>query len=414
MDLLTCICLAAIEAKVITVLSPAVLSTEVWPFMIWNAVSLFLLQYFALKYYRIWVYPRYFFPLRYLPGLMALHLLWNLDAPVIRYFSFANTEVLVVNSIQAHKALLQTHYYNFRKPDTLRRMVKEIPIFLRVARQLGGVFNQAIGYNTRDAVDMVDCRKAFSRATLEIIAEIALGIEFGYTFHHTYNTFFTQSFAGNVLLESPDFLTYLVTENRPGGPAEGISEDELVGHSIYVLATKQDIQSKFCAKVAELLPHAVDFTAAELDSLPYLDSFMKEIFRLYSPATLMYRQAEVDVHLDGVFVPKGTTVEIVPSVTMRNPHIWGEDVDVVDPSRWNRLTGDQHSPYAFEAFSNGPRICIGRSFALLEIKTIVVEMVRRYRFLYVAKPFSVGNPSLILRPTGLEVAVQKVGKQSNS
>ncbi|KAI6081793.1 cytochrome P450 [Hypoxylon rubiginosum] len=99
---------------------------------------------------------------------------------------------------------------------------------------------------------------------------------------------------------------------------------------------------------------------------------------------------------------------------MRNPHIWGEDVDVVDPSRWNHLTGDQHSPYAFEAFSNGPRICIGRSFALLEIKTILVEMVRHYRFLYVAKPFSVGNPSLILRPTSLQVAVQKLGKQTDA
>ncbi|KAI6080226.1 cytochrome P450, partial [Hypoxylon rubiginosum] len=223
---------SAIEAKVVTVLSPTVLSTEVWPFAIWNAVSLFLFQYFAVKYYRIWVYPIYFSPLRHLPGPtdnhfffgQALHLLWaetptslyirwmreNPDAPVIWYFSFANTEVLVVNSIQAHKALLQTHCYDFRKPDTLRHMVKEIvgngifmlegeihrarrkmlaasfsnphirkhqPIFQRVARQLGGVFDQAIDCNTRDAVGMVDCRKAFCRATLDIIAETALGIE---------------------------------------------------------------------------------------------------------------------------------------------------------------------------------------------------------------------------------------------
>lgn len=39
------------------------------------------------------------------------------DAPFIRYLTVANTEVLVANSLNAHRGLLQTECYTFRKPD---------------------------------------------------------------------------------------------------------------------------------------------------------------------------------------------------------------------------------------------------------------------------------------------------------
>ena len=95
-------------------------------------------------------------------------------------------------------------------------------------------------------------------------------------------------------------------------------------------------------------------------------------------------------------------------MTSLNPKIWGEDVDEVDPDRWDRLSGDQLSPYAFEVFSNGPRICVGRQFAYMEIKTIFVEIIRNYRFLSVEKSFTVENPAFTLRPNGLEVRLEKI------
>lgn len=94
---------------------------------------------------------------------------------------------------------------------------------------------------------------------------------------------------------------------------------------------------------------------------------------------------------------------------MMNPLIWGEDVDVFDPDRWgDALPGAARSPYAFSTFSNGPRVCMGRSFALEEIKIILVEMLLGgYRFLRVDGPFTVENPSLTLRPRGLRVVLDK-------
>lgn len=125
-------------------------------------------------------------------------------------------------------------------------------------------------------------------------------------------------------------------------------------------------------------------------------------------ATSHHREANIDMKIDGVFIPKGTTVDIVPSVTMLNPIIWGPDADVPDPTRWDRLSGDQLSPYAFQAFANGPRMCIGKSYAMLEIKVALVEMVPRFRFGAVDKPFTIENPGFAMRPNGLEVRVERI------
>ncbi|KAK2599797.1 hypothetical protein N8I77_011521 [Diaporthe amygdali] len=222
---------------------------------------------------------------------------------------------------------------------------------------------------------------------------------------------------------SRDLVTFIVEESGPGGATEGMGEDEFLGHlleimaaghdtsanmlswSCYIMATRQDIQDRLRAELATVSP---DASFAELDKLPYLENFVKESLRVYCPATTYHRAASEDVVAEGIAIPKGTLLDICPSVTLFNPTIWGEDVDEVDPTRWERLKGDQQNPYAFSAFSSGPRICIGRLFALFEIKIILAEVVRNYRLLSVEKPFKVENPSFTLRPAGMEVRLEKV------
>ncbi|KAI1338823.1 cytochrome P450 [Xylariaceae sp. FL0016] len=223
--------------------------------------------------------------------------------------------------------------------------------------------------------------------------------------------------------DTRDVLTWIVEESVPGGSAEGIREEEFLGHLLefmaaghdtstnmlswacYILATKHATQERLREEVS-LLPTEPSY--AELDKLPYLDNFVKEAMRLYPPATTYHREANCDLNIEGIHIRKGTPIDLCPSVTLLNPVIWGANVDVVDPTRWDRLEGHQQSPYAFNAFSNGPRICIGRAFAIFEIKIILVEVVRNFRLIDVVKPFKVENPGFTLRPNGLEIRVERV------
>ncbi|KAI0112811.1 cytochrome P450 [Hypoxylon sp. NC0597] len=225
--------------------------------------------------------------------------------------------------------------------------------------------------------------------------------------------------------DSRDLVTFVVEESMPGGVAEGIGEKEFLGHllefmaaghdtsanmlswSLYIMALHPDVQDKLRAELNTLPPNP---SYNELDKLPYLEAFSKEVLRIYSPSTTYHRAAGRDIVVEGIHIPKGTLVDLCPSTTLLNPAIWGDDVDEFDPTRWDRLTGDQASPYAFSPFSNGPRICIGRQFALFEIKTILAEMVRNYRFVGVDQGFTVENPGFTLRPHGLRVRLEQISK----
>jgi len=130
----------------------------------------------------------------------------------------------------------------------------------------------------------------------------------------------------------------------------------------------------------------------------------------------MYREAMEDMDICGTFVPKGTVVLVMPSVTSRSHAIWGPDAEECRPERWDRLEGDAASVYAYGAFSNGPRICIGKNFAVMEFKTYVVAMVSRFRLSKGPMLEALGgehiryqNPSLTLWPEGgLQLKVERL------
>lgn len=48
------------------------------------------------------------------------------DSPFIRYPILANKEILLINTVEAHKQILQTKCYDFVKPKFLGRLLGEI------------------------------------------------------------------------------------------------------------------------------------------------------------------------------------------------------------------------------------------------------------------------------------------------
>ena len=100
---------------------------------------------------------------------------------------------------------------------------------------------------------------------------------------------------------------------------------------------------------------------------------------------------------------------VMPTMFHHNPTIWGDDCDVFKPDRWDRISEKMADPYALAAFSQGPRVCIGRAMASLQFKATLVELVSRFEFENVeGENIDVMNPNLLLRPSsGLKVRVRR-------
>jgi len=155
----------------------------------------------------------------------------------------------------------------------------------------------------------------------------------------------------------------------------------------------------------------------DIETLPYLHNFVREVLRVYCPGINAAREAIHDVVVQGVMIPKGTTLMIQPAIIQKNPTIWGADCDEFRPDRWDSLVpgSEAADPWAFAAFSHGPRVCIGRAFAMLEYKILLIELVSRFRFNRVdgddrmAHEIKLVNPSPMLRADGgLRVMVERL------
>lgn len=82
--------------------------------------------------------------------------------------------------------------------------------------------------------------------------------------------------------------------------------------------------------------------------------------------------------LQGHFFEPGTILSVPAYTIHHSKEIWGSDADVFRPERWSTLTEKQKK--AFIPFSYGPRACVGRNVAEIEVALIASTMFRNFEF----------------------------------
>ncbi|XP_010504571.1 PREDICTED: cytochrome P450 94B3-like [Camelina sativa] len=151
----------------------------------------------------------------------------------------------------------------------------------------------------------------------------------------------------------------------------------------------------------------------DLKLMTYLHAALTESLRLYPPVPVDTMScAEDNVLPDGTFVGKDWGISYNAFVMGRMESIWGKDCDRFDPERWiDETTGGfrSESPYKFPAFHAGPRTCLGKEMAYIQMKSIVAAVLERF---VVEIPGKKERPEILLSVTlrirgGLFASVQE-------
>ncbi|KAL2529181.1 Cytochrome [Forsythia ovata] len=153
-----------------------------------------------------------------------------------------------------------------------------------------------------------------------------------------------------------------------------------------------------------------------LKELRFLKACICESMRLYPPVAWDSKHAIADDVLpDGVSVRAGDRVTYFPYGMGRMENLWGNDRFDFKPDRWisemeqGRIkTLKNICPYKFPVFQAGQRVCLGKELAFIQMKYIVVSILKRFKIRPVSSDRPVFVPLLTAHMAGgLKVFVQE-------
>jgi cytochrome P450 len=167
-------------------------------------------------------------------------------------------------------------------------------------------------------------------------------------------------------------------------------------YSLYLLAGSPEVEARMVDELQKVLGNRPP-TSDDLPNLTYTRCVVKEAMRIYPPSWGVGREAIRDVEIGEYHVPRKTQLLAMQWLVHHDPR-WYPEPDKFKPERWQ---GDLEATLprcAYFPFGDGPRTCIGDSFAMLEIVLVLATIVQRYRMTRVPGATFRLVPSIALWP----------------
>ncbi|XP_023637369.1 LOW QUALITY PROTEIN: cytochrome P450 714A2 [Capsella rubella] len=121
--------------------------------------------------------------------------------------------------------------------------------------------------------------------------------------------------------------------------------------------------------------------AESIHNLKTVTMVIQETMRLYPPAPIVGREASTNIRLGDLVVPKGVCIWTLIPALHRDPEIWGPDANDFKPERFSEgISKACKYPQSYIPFGLGPRICLGKNFAMMEVKVLVSLIVSKFSF----------------------------------
>jgi cytochrome P450 len=180
----------------------------------------------------------------------------------------------------------------------------------------------------------------------------------------------------------------------------------LMSWTFFLLVRHPDVLQRLREEISVVLPdpnHTI--TRAHLAKMSFLKCVLNETLRLYPQLPVNVRFATKTTILPSGGGPSGTSPVLIRKGTgvgysvyhmHRRTALYGPNANDYDPSRWENGTLEKKlGPYAFLAFHGGPRICLGKDFALTEASYGIVRILQAFPNLRLP-------PDVEKEPTGQE------------
>lgn len=219
--------------------------------------------------------------------------------------------------------------------------------------------------------------------------------------------------------EADDLLSLLVGIKESGATDSAMLTDDRIrdqmvtiifaGHdtttgtltfACWGLANHPEVRERFHEEVDQLDGPP---TPEEADDLDVTERIVTETLRLYPPVYALPRVSAVDQEIGGYRVPEGSNAHSNIRMIQRDPRFY-DDPHEFRPSRWDGDLRSELHNFAYAPFGGGPRICIGREFALMEAKLALATIGQEYELEFQGE--NEHRPTGVEPPTSLEMTLR--------
>ncbi|KAK9156594.1 hypothetical protein Scep_003168 [Stephania cephalantha] len=182
--------------------------------------------------------------------------------------------------------------------------------------------------------------------------------------------------------DSPEFLRDIVISFILAGRD---TTSSALSWFFWVLASRPDVERSILEELEGVRVRYGKcvrdaYSLEELREMNYLHAAITESMRLYPPVPMDEKESlEEDVLPDGTFVGKGWFVSYNTYATGRMESVWGKDCMVFVPERWleNGMFRAENA-FQYPIFHAGPRICLGKDMAYIQMKAIAASVIERF------------------------------------
>ncbi|KAH8320006.1 hypothetical protein KR074_011040, partial [Drosophila pseudoananassae] len=179
---------------------------------------------------------------------------------------------------------------------------------------------------------------------------------------------------------------------------------------LYHLSRNPEKQEQLRRELRRVLPDPQGSLSEEsTKNMPYLRACIKEGLRITSITPGNFRITTKDLVLSGYQVPRGTGVLMGVLELSNSDEYFAKSADFL-PERWlkaDSAPGVQacpearsRNPFVYLPFGFGPRTCIGKRIAELEIETLLVRLLRSYKISWLPESPMQYESTIILAPCG--------------
>lgn len=188
---------------------------------------------------------------------------------------------------------------------------------------------------------------------------------------------------------------------------------KITGAILYFLAKNKEAQSTLRSEILELLPNKDSpITKAVLDEAKYLKAVIQEAMRISPINAVTARTTITPVVLNGYQIPVDINIQF-PNLYLSNKEDFHFRSDEFLPERWLRSTTGELSrnninPFVTLPFGHGPRACIGKRLARIEMEILIVKIVRNFILDWPHKKMKFGQELLYGFQDPLKICLQLV------